>query len=164
MLPKILGQKPSKRVYCVDIEREKLEQAADRLPNSKKIQLIVGDGRYLPFRSECFNEVTLLNLFLNIPDSAVVSSLLHEALRVCRIDGRVMFDYRNSMNPLILLSYKTVSFHDPELTLPLRAFARGEIRDIVDSIGMRKSVAYHPIPSWWKVNPPAYLVEIRKRA
>ena len=65
---------------------------------------------------------------------------------------------------MIFLSYKTVSFHDPELELPLRGFSRGELEGVLQSLSLNGDIVYYPIPSWWKVNPPAYLVEIQKRA
>jgi ubiquinone/menaquinone biosynthesis C-methylase UbiE len=159
-----MGPQAAKWFYSIDLDRKRLEQSAARWPHRDRTLFVYGDGLQLPFKNDAFDEVTLLNIFLNIPDAAVISSLLQEALRVCKTTGKVIFDYRNRVNPLIVLSYKTVSIHDPELKLPLRSFTRGELKGMVRSLGIRGGVLYHPIPSWWKINPPAYLVEIRKKA
>jgi ubiquinone/menaquinone biosynthesis C-methylase UbiE len=162
LLLRALGSQASKRIYCIDIERDWLEQVAARCSNRKRSMFILGDGRSLPFRSGIFDEVTILNLFMNIPELQVVASLLKEAWRVCANNGKVIFDYRSIMNPWIFLLYKTVSFHDPDIKLPLRAFAKGEIKGVLRSLGIRRGVVYYPIPKWWKINPPVYVVEIQK--
>jgi ubiquinone/menaquinone biosynthesis C-methylase UbiE len=152
----------SKWFYCIDLEKGWLKQASERCPNKKRSLFILGDGRYLPFKNDVFEEVTILNLFMNIPSKKVVLSFLQESLRACNDQGKVIFDYRNIMNPWIFTSYKTVRLHDPDIKLPLRAFTRGEIKGILRSLGIRRDVVYYPIPRWWKINPPVYVVEIQK--
>jgi len=164
LLLKAFGSTASKWIYCLDLEKVWLGQAAARCTATKKSLFIVGDGRHLPFGDDIFDEVTLLNLFMNIPDTRVVASLLKDALRVCKDQGKIIFDYRNILNPWVFTLYKTVRLHDPDIKLPLRAFTRNEIKGVLRSLDIQQGVAYHPIPSWWKVNPPVYLVEINKGA
>lgn len=161
LLLKALEGKKFKMLCAIDVNQEFLKQAIENLPD-RKISFILGNGRLLPFKNGVFDGVILLNLFLNIPKIDILASILKEAFRVCKTNGRVIFDYRNMINPLILLSYKTVSLHDPDIKLPLRAFTKKEIRYILQSMDIR-DVIYYPIPSWWKVNSPAYLVEAKKR-
>ncbi|OGP82009.1 MAG: hypothetical protein A2Z08_09225 [Deltaproteobacteria bacterium RBG_16_54_11] len=162
LLLKAFGSAATKWIYCIDLEKGRLEQAAKRCSDTKRSLFIVGDGRHLPFKNDIFDEVTLLNLFMNIPDRRVVASLLKDALRVCKNQGKIIFDYRNILNPWIVTLYKTVRFHDPDIKLPLRAFTRSEMKGVLRSVGIRKGVVHHPIPSWWRVNPPVYLVEVKK--
>jgi ubiquinone/menaquinone biosynthesis C-methylase UbiE len=162
LLLKTIESTASKWIYCIDTDREKLEQAAERYSVKNRSLFIVGDGRQLPFGDDIFDEVTLLNLFMNIPDRRVVASVLKDALRICKDQGKIIFDYRNILNPWIFTLYRTVRLHDPDIKLPLRAFTRSEIKGVLRSLGMQKDVVYHPIPSWWKINPPVYLVEINK--
>jgi ubiquinone/menaquinone biosynthesis C-methylase UbiE len=162
LLLKIFESDTSKWLYGIDLERGWLKQASERCPNKKRSLFILGDGRYLPFKSDVFDEVTILNLFMNIPSKKVVLSFLQESLRVCNDQGKVIFDYRNIMNPWIFTSYKTVRLHDPDIKLPLRAFTRGEIKWILRSLGILRGVVYYSIPKWWKINPPVYVVEIQK--
>jgi ubiquinone/menaquinone biosynthesis C-methylase UbiE len=149
--------------YGIDREREWLEQASKRCFNRKRSLFIRGDGRYLPFKDNVFDAVTILNLFMNIPEGAIVASIIHESLRVCKDRGVLIFDFRNMMNPWIFTLYKTVKLHDPDIQLPLRAFTRGEIKGVLGSVGVYSGVFYYPVPSWWRINPPVYVVEIEKR-
>jgi ubiquinone/menaquinone biosynthesis C-methylase UbiE len=163
LILKALGSTATKWVYCIDLEKIWLEQAAGRCADTKRSLFIIGDGRRLPFGDDCFDEVTLLNFFMNIPDIKIIAALLKDALRVCKNHGRVIFDFRNILNPWIFTLYKTVRLHDPDIELPLRAFTKSEINGVLRSLDISKGVAYHLIPSWWKVIPPAYVVELQKR-
>jgi ubiquinone/menaquinone biosynthesis C-methylase UbiE len=162
LLLKIFESDTSKKFYGIDLDKGWLKRASERCPNKKRSLFILGDGRYLPFKSDVFDEVTILNLFMNIPSKKVVLSFLQESLRVCNDQGKVIFDYRNIMNPWVFTSYKTVRLHDPDIKLPLRAFTRREIKGILRSLGIRRGIAYYPIPKWWKINSPAYVVKIQK--
>ena len=163
LLLKAIGSKTAKWFYCIDLDRKRLKQSATRWPHKERTLFVCGDGLHLPFQDNAFDEVMLLNIFLNITNGQVIAALLQEALRVSHAKGKVIFDYRNRKNPMIFLSYKTVSFHDPELTLPLRGFSRRELKGILQSLRISGDIVYYPIPSWWQINPPAYLVEIQKR-
>jgi ubiquinone/menaquinone biosynthesis C-methylase UbiE len=162
LLLKIFKSDTSKWFYCIDLEKGWLRGAVQRCPNKKRSLFILGDARYLPFKNDVFDDVTILNLFMNIPDREDVASFLQESMRVCNYQGKVIFDYRNLMNPWIFVLYKTVHFHDPDIKLPLRAFTTGEIKGILRSLGILGCVAFYPIPTWWKINPPVYLVEMHK--
>lgn len=163
LLLRAIGPKTAKWIYCIDLDRKRLEQSAERWPHKERTLFVFGDGLHLPFKDNAFDEVTLLNIFLNISDEQVVASLLREAVRVSLNNGKVIFDFRNRVNPMIFLSYKTVFIHDPELKLPLRGFTKGELKRVLQSLSIKGDVLFYPIPSWWKINPPACLVEIQKK-
>jgi ubiquinone/menaquinone biosynthesis C-methylase UbiE len=163
LLLKIFESDTTQLFYGIDLEREWLRQAAERCPNKRRSLFIHSDARYLPFKNGVFDAVTILNVFMNIPEKEVVTSFIKESLRVCKEQGTLIFDFRNMMNPWICTLYKTVKLHDPDIKLPLRAFTRGEIKGVLRSIGVHRDVLYYPVPTWWKINPPVYVVEIKKR-
>jgi len=163
LLLKIFESDTTKLFYGIDVEKEWLKQAAERCPNKKRSLFIRGDARYLPFKNGVFDAVTILNVFMNIPERELVASLIQESFRVCKEHGTLIFDFRNMINPWICTLYKTVKLHDPDIKLPLRAFTRGEIKGVLRSVGIYRGVFYYPIPTWWKINPPVYVVEIKKK-
>jgi ubiquinone/menaquinone biosynthesis C-methylase UbiE len=160
LLLRALDPQTQKLFYGIDLER--MLRSKTHKPNKGRTLFIYGDGLSLPFPDGVFDDVTLLNIFLNIADEALIGALIKEAWRVCKANGRVIFDYRNKRNPLILLSYKTVALHDPELKIPLRGFIREELHRLLRSHGIRGVVSYYPIPSWWRIIPPAYLITLKK--
>lgn len=161
LLLKAMGVKAPKRIYCLDLDHDRLKQARRRW-SREGVYFLVGDGCYLPFKTGSLDQVTLLNTLLNITPKKLIASILGEALRVCKDNGKVIFDYRNRANPFIVLLYRTVALHDPEIQHPLRPFSRKEMMGMLRSLGVKGEVIHHPIPRWWRFNPPAYLVELRK--
>jgi ubiquinone/menaquinone biosynthesis C-methylase UbiE len=162
LLLKIFASDSKQWFYGIDLDSEWLQQAAERCPNKERSLFILSDARYLPFKNGVFDAVTILNVFMNIPEREIVTSFIQESLRVCKEQGTIIFDFRNIMNPWIFTLYKTVQLHDPDMTLPLRAFTKGEIKGILRSVGVQSGVFYYSIPTWWKINPPVYVVEIMK--
>ena len=132
-----------------------------RAQEKVSVPLFIGNGNALPFKKDTFNEITILNLFPNLIHFHHMIPILKEALRVCKKGGKVIFDYRNKKNPLIWLGYKTVKIHDPDIKVPLHAYPRRQVKRLLQTVGA-EGVHYHPIPSWWRIDSPAYVVEIRK--
>lgn len=91
-----------------------------------------------------------------------MSPILKESIRVCKKNGKIIFDYRNRRNPLILCGYKTVKIHDPEFKMHLNAYSRGEIKALLNTLGIKR-VKYYAVPMWWKLIPPAFIVELYKQ-
>jgi len=162
LLLKIFESDTRQWFYGIDLDTEWLKQAAERCLNKKRSLFIRGDARYLPFKDGVFDAVTILNCFMNTPEREIVASFIQESFRVCKQQGTLIFDFRNMMNPWIFTLYKTVKLHDPDITLPLRAFTRGEIKGLLCSIGIHSGVYYYALPTWWRINPPVYVVEIKK--
>jgi ubiquinone/menaquinone biosynthesis C-methylase UbiE len=148
----------NKRLYGLDPWELVIRKAKERTSAS----FIIGKGDKLPFKDERFNEITILNLFYNLPHIDDMVFIIKEALRVCKKGGRIFFDYRNKRNPLIWLGYRTVKLHDPDIKIPVNTYTRKEVKILLQTVGTER-VNYYPVPSWWKVNSPVYVVETYKR-
>lgn len=148
----------NKKLYGLDSWELVIRKAKERVSAS----FFIGEGDKLPFKDEKFNEITILNLFYNLPHIDDMVSIMKEALRVCKKGGRIFFDYRNKRNPLIWLGYRTVKLHDPDIKIPVNAYTRKEVKMLLQTVGTER-VNYYPVPSWWKVNSPVYVVETYKR-
>ena len=145
---------PNKSVYGIDPWELVLKKAQKR----SSAALFLGNAKFLPFKSNNFDEVSILNLLYNLPNKSAMRIILREALRVCKRGGRILFDYRNRTNPLIWFGYRTISLHDPDITIPVNAYMRKEIYNLLRSLGVTK-IKYYSIPKWWIINSPTYLVE-----
>lgn len=149
----------NKKLFGLDSWELIIRKAKERVSAS----FFIGEGDKLPFKDETFNEITILNLFYNLPHIDNIVSILKEASRVCKKGGKIIFDYRNKKNPLIWLGYRTIKIHDPDIKIPVKAYTRREVRMLLKTIEAER-VNYYQIPSWWKVNSPVYLVEAYKRS
>lgn len=148
----------NKKLYGIDPWKSILDKAVNR----GNACFFLGDGDNLPFQDNSFDEVTMLNLFMNIRDIDKINMILKEGIRVCKRGGKIFFDYRNSKNLLIWYSYKTIHKHDPDIKVPVVSHGRRQVKNLLTSAGDTLSVKYHSIPAWWIINSPAYLVEITK--
>jgi ubiquinone/menaquinone biosynthesis C-methylase UbiE len=92
LLLKAIGPKTEKWFYCIDLDMKRLKQSAARWPIKERTLFVFGDGLHLPFKDDVFDEVTLLNIFLNVSDQQVIAALLHESLRVSHPNGKVLQD------------------------------------------------------------------------
>lgn len=157
LLLKRIPEYYNKKLYGLDPWELVIRKAKERVSAS----FFIGNGDKLPFRDEAFDEITILNLFYNLPHINNMGLILKEALRVCKKDGKVIFDYRNKRNPFIWFGYRTIKIHDPNIKIPVNSYTRQEVKMLLQNVVVGR-VNYYPIPSWWRVNPPVYLIEVYK--
>jgi hypothetical protein len=62
---------------------------------------------------------------------------LQEIKRVCKSGGRIMFDMRNGLNPLVRMKYKLVKYYDSTIdSSSLRMHTLKSIEAKVKSLGL----------------------------
>ncbi len=110
----------------VDISKRMLGKAREgiRKTNFGKVDLLIGDALWLPFRSSSFDESLCFATIFFVPDQ---KKAIKEILSVSR--SRVGFEFRNSLNPRIFLYTKAVAMVNlmhPLLRylLPTKSFRR----------------------------------------
>ncbi|HAJ57178.1 MAG TPA: hypothetical protein DCL35_05350 [Candidatus Omnitrophica bacterium] len=123
------------RLYGVDSWDRMLERARQLLAeNENTVTFSKADGRHLPFDNGFFDAVVCVNVFLNVEGLSVVRQILEEMARVCRPGGRIIVEFRNSFNPLLVLKFRLASFYDAtvrERKLPLNTYRREDIVDLL---------------------------------
>ncbi len=148
-------------LWGVDNSLDRISQAKIRLAE-KNAYLSVGDATSLSFEDKYFDVVVCVNVFFNMPSIEVVKKTLAQMKRVVRDDGRLIFDFRNSQNPLLALKYKLAPFYDPTVrSLPLKTYSLGQVREILKELGLEiVSQNYFGVSckSW----APIILVEAKK--
>jgi ubiquinone/menaquinone biosynthesis C-methylase UbiE len=69
--------------------------------------------------------------------TAVIKAL-KEMKRVCKKSGRIIFDFRNSLNPLLKAKYKLARYYDPTVkNLPLNTYSPGQIEKILKDLNLK---------------------------
>lgn len=75
------------KIYAVDVSKEMIEQARERLVDYDNIELIESDGYTLPVESNVADLVFSYLVFQHIKDKGVVESNFKEAFRVLKQGG-----------------------------------------------------------------------------
>ncbi|MBU4477822.1 MAG: class I SAM-dependent methyltransferase, partial [Candidatus Omnitrophica bacterium] len=113
-LQRIAKDEKFSNVIGLDIWRDILSRCRNRLEDAAigTVKLVQADAGRLPFKAAALDSVVCINVFFNLASEEVVCSVLEEIARVCKKGGTVIFDIRNSLNPLLFLKYKTARFYD----------------------------------------------------
>jgi len=106
-------REPGLEVWGIDNDAARLEQAkAKARERGLEINFSLGDAGRLPYPDASFDLVICANVFLILGSLGAIEAFLSEMKRVCRKDGSIIFDYRNSRNPLLRLKYALAPYYD----------------------------------------------------
>ena len=75
----------------------------DNAINSNRF--IYCDAFQSPLRNKSFDMIFCLNTFMNIDSIKTIYKLIFEMYRICNDRGKIIFDFRNSDNPLLRRKY-----------------------------------------------------------
>jgi len=141
-LLKAASLKPQVRIFGVDTDLDKLFYARSKFEEKKlrNIRLCYSDAAHIPFKEGLFDAVVCINTFLNMDSIDTVEQVLSEMSRVCKRDGVVIFDFRNSRNPFLNLKYILAPYYDATIKsnkLPLKTYSPVKIKGILDKLNLR---------------------------
>lgn len=137
-LNQLLEAKPDIEAWGVDSWPEILERAGDLLRGHGVLaaRLIKADIKNTPFEGGYFDAVVCVNVFLNLPGLSEVRGVIREMGRVCRRGGRIIVEFPNRLNPLVVFKYKLAKYYDPTFGRhPLTAFFRKDVAAILKEEG-----------------------------
>ena len=121
---------PGLGITGVDNDASRIELARDRLSkrNMGNVKVLVQDALKLEFTDASFESVVCINVFFNLSSQEVLKKVLKEIARVTAPGGSLVFDFRNSLNPLLRLKYGLARFYDATVKdLPLKTYSRSKI-------------------------------------
>jgi ubiquinone/menaquinone biosynthesis C-methylase UbiE len=165
LLLKLASLKPKLDIYGIDIWNEILVRAQSKFDknNIQNVLLSQADATQLPFKDKFFDCVICINVFFNLPSEAMVKQSLEEISRVVKKEGKIIFDIRNSLNPLLFLKYKFAKYYDPTVKdLPLRTYNYKKIADYLKQNSFevtRKIAVGFPENSF----APIFVIEAKKK-
>lgn len=159
---KLASQEPGLEVWGVDssesYRRDVEKKAAER--KLSNVRLAVGDARRLSFPDGTFDRVVCINLFIDLGYDAM-GEVLAEMKRVCKEDGRVIFEFRSSRNALFVLKYKLARYYDDTAPYPLHTFDPDKVDALLGQVGLkavRKSFLGFPVKRF----APIIMIEAEK--
>jgi len=133
-LAQIIEQNRKLELWGIDNDDARLKAAALRLRN---VNLSRQDALRLSFEDGYFDTVICINVLFNMRSIEEVKRTLKEMKRVCKRGGSVIFDFRNSLNPLLPIKYRLARYYDDTLKgLPLKTHSPKEIESVLKELGM----------------------------
>jgi len=153
------------QIYGVDNWKDILKKTDKRLKEKaiEYVKLSHADATSLPFEDSYFDVVVCINVLYNLESMDTVRKILSEIGRVCKKGGRVIFDIRNSLNPLLHLKYKLAKYYDETAKdLPLRTY---RLRNIIFNLRQHNFEVVQVIPLGFPKNSlaPIFVAEARKK-
>jgi ubiquinone/menaquinone biosynthesis C-methylase UbiE len=139
-LAELARQDPGLEIWGVDFSQERLKQAEERIKalDIKNVSLALQEAPLLDFPERHFDRIVCVNVIFNMPTVELVKKTFRSMERVCKNEGRVIFDFRNSQNPLLSLKYRLARFYDPTLKgLALKAYSLKEIESMLNDEGLK---------------------------
>ncbi len=137
-LARMITADPDLEVWGVDEWDEILTKARMRIGQIKPgVELLKADASDLPFKDAFFDTVVCINVFFNMESIEKVSHALKDMARVCKAGGRIIFDFRNSLNPLLAVKYGLARYYDPTVKdLPLNTYNPEDIKAILGGVNL----------------------------
>ncbi len=129
---------PQLEITGVDSNINKLLSAKGKC--GEKARFIYANAVSLPIQSGHFDYVVCINTFYNLKSIEIVGQVLEQMARVCKKKGRVIFDFRNSLNPFVRLKYKLAPYYDltvKKSKLPLNTYHSKDIENILRKLNFR---------------------------
>jgi len=141
-LEQLTRQNPELEIWGIDNNNERLNQAEQRIKgaNLKNIRLLFQDATSLSFADEYFDTVICINVLLSLDSLDLVRQVLGQMKQVCRKSGKIIFEFRNSLNPLLVVKYRLARYYDEtvkNLNLPLRCYGPKQIESILKDLNLK---------------------------
>ncbi len=163
-LARAVQEFPDMEFWGVDEWSGILARAEKRVkPLKPGVTFMEADASSLPFDDNYFDTVVCVNVFFNMESIDKVRQSLREIARVCKPGGSVIFDFRNSLNPLLVMKYKFAAYYDETVKdLPLNSYSPGSIRTILNALGFG-IVQERPLSFPIKLLAPIFMIEAVKK-
>ncbi len=141
-LKQLAEENPGLEIWGIDNERARLSnlEKETQKKNIKNIRLRCEDATNLSFEDEYFERVVCINVFYNMESVEVVRKTLEQMKRVGKKSGRLLFDFRNSLNPFLVLKYRFAKYYDDTVrarNLPLKTYRLKEIKAILNDLSLK---------------------------
>lgn len=109
LLHRLAEANPQAEFYGIDNDLSRLDKIKKNLPNMKAS---LQDARKIDFPDGYFNLIICVNFLLNLESLDSVRGILSEMRRACKKSGRLIFEFRNSLNPFFVIKYKLAGYYD----------------------------------------------------
>ncbi|MDD5729761.1 MAG: class I SAM-dependent methyltransferase [Candidatus Omnitrophica bacterium] len=137
-LARLAKARPELELWGVDNNSLRLKNAKERCEGLliRNVRLLLQEAEELAFEDEFFDAITCINVFFNLDSIETVKKVLAQMKRICKKGGIIVFDIRNSFNPLLKLKYGLARYYDDSVkNLPLNTYNQRQIQVILKELG-----------------------------
>lgn len=137
---RLAKQNNNSDIRVIDNAQEKLRFVENRVGKKgiNNLHLSFQDAFNLSFNEEYFDTVVCINFLLMIDSIESVKCLFRQMKRVCKKQGRIIFEFRSAMNPIFVLKYRLARFYDPTIKdNPLKCYNPKQIDLLLTSLNLR---------------------------
>ncbi|MDD5566244.1 MAG: class I SAM-dependent methyltransferase [Candidatus Omnitrophica bacterium] len=164
-LMQLAGKNQDLKLWGIDNSKDRIQEAKEEAVKEKlpSLAFYEADAASLPFKENFFDTVVCINVLFNLPSWDCVKKVLFEMARVCKKQGRVIFEFRNSLNPLIVCKYSLARYYDETVkTLPLRPYRFSRFMRVAKECGL-EIVNGYAIGFFFRPLAPIIMIEAVKR-
>jgi ubiquinone/menaquinone biosynthesis C-methylase UbiE len=104
---------PGLKLVGIDNDSEMIRLGDRRIKESglKNISLVWQQADQIVFQDSSFDTIVCINVLLNM-DLELVKRTLVQMSRLCKPGGRIIFEFRNRLNPFLVLKYLLAPYYD----------------------------------------------------
>lgn len=125
---------PQLEIWGIDFNNERIELAKKRKAEKaiNNLHLCLQEAQDLEFEDSYFDIVVCINVLLSLPSITEVERVISQMARVCKKNGIIIFEFRNSLNALLRCKYALAKYYDRTVAnQPLRSYNINQIEKIL---------------------------------
>jgi ubiquinone/menaquinone biosynthesis C-methylase UbiE len=161
-IKQIIKQNPSLQIWGVDNSAKRLQDTQGRFNGefAKKVHLTLQDATNLNFADEYFDAVVCINVLFNLGSLETIKKALIQLKRVCKKSGKIIFDFRNALNPFLVIKYKLARYYDDTLTdLNFQCVTPKQINAMLKELNLKVLKKVYISPMFFKELSPIILIK-----
>jgi ubiquinone/menaquinone biosynthesis C-methylase UbiE len=136
-ISRLLDEGTNVTIYGLDYLEKNIIRARERLKD-KKVNLLLGNAAETPFKDDFFDTIIANNFFIMLNSNDIARQILNEAARIIKPGGKIIFEIRNALNPLIYVKYKLARFYDETVKdHPLKTYKPHNINAWLEETGFK---------------------------
>lgn len=155
---------PNAEIWGIDNDLYRLKETSQKIVQKgiPRARLSLQKAGELSFKNECFDTVACINVFFNLDSLETVKQAVLQMKRVCKKSGRIIFDFRNCLNPLVVMKYRWARLYDKTVQrLPLNCYHPLDIEGMIRECGLLTTRRIYIGCRWLKSYAPIILVEAK---
>jgi len=157
-------QNPGLEIWGIDNSMDRIAEADAKIKGRglKNLRALFGQASRLDLQDGSFDTVVCVNVFINMPSFDMVKQALVEMGRVCKKGGVIIFEFRNALNPLLMIKYGLARYYDETVKdLPLATYRPKKIEEVLGEMRFeitgRRHIGFPP-----GLFAPVIIIEARK--